>query len=188
MSIGDEDNTDNFIIKPIGFVRSAYKEASLIYKNRDLQLNEEILTKTRTGKEHISELVINHQFKDCLNGIEDFSHIIVLYWSHKINEKDRNISLVHPAGKKEYPLVGVFATRSPVRPNPILSTTVELLERKENILVVKGLDALDGSPLLDIKFHNPSYDAPENVKLPDWMVRLLSYFRNKTRGTEKQSS
>jgi len=166
-----------YSIKPIGVVRSSYREASLTIRDQDLELNQEILTRTKTGKGNVSELIINEEYKDCLDGIEDFSHIMVLYWAHRMNDEGRNITKVHPAGKKEYPLVGVFATRAPARPNPICATTVELLERKENVLKVKSLDALDGSPIIDIKFHHPSYDAPPNVKWPDWVKELMSYFR-----------
>ncbi len=167
----------NYLIKPIGVVRSYYKRASLTLQDQDLKLNHETLTRTKTNKEGISKLIINEEYKDCLDGIEDFSHIMVLYWAHRINDEGRNITRVHPAGKKEYPLVGVFATRSPVRPNPICATTAQLLERKGNVLKVKGLDALDGSPIIDIKFHHPSYDAPPNVKWADWMEELINYFR-----------
>ncbi len=174
-----EKKTQDYLIKPIGIVRSDYREASLTLQEQDLELDEEILTRTKTNKGNISELIINEEYKDCLDGIEDFSHIMVLYWSHRINDKDRRVIKVHPAGKKEYPLVGVFATRSPVRPNPICATTVELLERRENILKVKSLDAIDGSPIVDIKVHSPSYDSPSNVKQADWMEELIKYFREK---------
>jgi len=166
-----------YLIKPIGVVRSSYREASLTLQDKDLQLDQEILTRTKTGKGNISELIINEEYKDCLDGIEDFSHIMVLYWADRIDDEGRNVTKVHPAGKKEYPLVGIFATRAPARPNPICATTVELLERKENVLKVKSLDALDGSPIIDIKFHHPSYDAPPNVKWPGWMEKLMNYFR-----------
>jgi tRNA-Thr(GGU) m(6)t(6)A37 methyltransferase TsaA len=169
----------NYVIKPIGVVRSDYKEASLTLRETDLELDEEILTRTKTNKGGISELVINQEYKDCLDGIEDFSHILVLYWSHRTKEKQRRITKIHPAGKKNYPLVGVFATRSPVRPNPICATTVELLERRGNVLKVKSLDAVDGTPIIDIKVHSPSYDSPSNVKQADWMEELLKYFREK---------
>ncbi len=91
-------------------------------------------------------------------------------------EEGRYHPKVHPGGRKDYPLVGVFATRLPARPNPICVTTAELLERKGNVLKVRGLDAVDGSPLVDIKPHLPSYDAPSNVRLPDWVKALTSYF------------
>jgi tRNA (adenine37-N6)-methyltransferase len=167
-------------IKPIGFVRSHYREASLTSHNQDLKLDEKILTETKSGKGSISEIIINKEYEDCLDGIEGFSHIMVLYWPHQVKDQDRKMMKVHPGGLKEFPLVGVFATRSPVRPNPICATTVELIERNKNILKVKSLDALDGTPIIDIKFHHPSYDSPSNVVWPDWMKKLIHYFREKT--------
>ena len=115
MSEKNKENT-GYLIKPIGVVRSSYREASLTIQDQDLELNQEILTRTKTGKGNISELIINEEYKDCLDGIEDFSHIMVLYWAHHINDEGRNVTRVHPAGKKEYPLVGIFATRGPARP------------------------------------------------------------------------
>ncbi|MFO7798075.1 MAG: tRNA (N6-threonylcarbamoyladenosine(37)-N6)-methyltransferase TrmO [Promethearchaeati archaeon] len=181
MSKNKEENVENFVIKPIGIVRSNYREASLKYQNRDLKLDEDILSRSKTGKDQISELIIYETYEECLEGIEDFSHIIVLYWSHTVGEEARSVYKVHPAGKNEFPMVGVFATRSPIRPNPICSTTVELLERDGRVLKVIGLDALDRSPIIDIKFHHPSYDSPSNVELADWMEELLDFFRNKTK-------
>lgn len=166
-----------YLVKPIGVVRSSYREASLTLQDQDLKLDRDVLIKTKTGKGGISELIIKKEYEGCLDGIEDFSHIVVLYWAHRISDEERYIPKVHPAGRKEYPKVGVFATRGPARPNPICSTAVELLERKGNVLKVKSLDALDGSPIIDIKFHHPSYDAPLNVRWPDWMKELISYFR-----------
>ena len=72
--------------------------------------------------------------------------------------------------------MGIFATRSPARPNPICLTTVRLVKRKANVLKVEGLDALDGSPLLDIKPYTPSYEAADEVKLADWMMQLHKEF------------
>ncbi|MBW1672604.1 MAG: hypothetical protein JRJ45_02985 [Deltaproteobacteria bacterium] len=63
----------NYLIKPIGVVRSDYREASLTLQEQNLELNEEILTRTKTNKGNISELIINEEYKDCLDGIEDFS-------------------------------------------------------------------------------------------------------------------
>ena len=164
-------------VNPVGVVRSSYQEASLKLEDQDLELDEEVLSRTKTGKGSISELVIFDKYEDCLDGIEGFSHIVVLYWAHLIDEQNRYVAKVHPAGKEDYPLVGVFATRSPARPNPICATTVELIERDGNVLRVRSLDALDGSPIIDIKFHHPSYDAPPDVEWPEWMKRLIEYFR-----------
>ena len=74
----------------------------------------------------------------------------------------------------EFPLVGVFATGSPVRPNPILITMVRLLGRSGNTLRVTGLDALDGSPILDIKPYGGG--GPPDVRVPDWIKKVHREF------------
>ena len=78
---------------------------------------------------------------------------------------------VHPKGNEKLPLVGVLASRSPARPNPIGITTVKLLGRDRNVLKVQGLDAVDGTPVLDIKPHIPRYDSPTQATTPDWIAR-----------------
>lgn len=76
---------------------------------------------------------------------------------------------VHPRGRQELPLTGVFATRSPIRPNSLGITTVRLLERRGNVLRVKDLDAIDGSPIIDIKPYLPHDNSVSDVKLADWI-------------------
>jgi len=116
--------------------------------------------------------VIAPQLAEALDGIEDFSHIVIVFYLHKVNENRRSLLKVHPGGREELPLVGVFATRSPVRPNPIGITEVKLLERRGNILKVLGLDAYDGTPVLDIKPYLRRGDLVEEVTTPDWLLRL----------------
>lgn len=116
-----------------------------------------------------SEIVLDPALAEGLDGIEDFSHLIVLYWMHRL---DRKLELkLHPRGRKELPLVGVFASRSPNRPNSIGKATIKLLERRGHILKVSGLDAIDGSPVLDIKPYIPAYDAPADARVPPWTSR-----------------
>jgi len=120
-------------------------------------------------REVVSEITINRELTEALDGLEDFSHIIVLYWMHQLPE-GRKLSLkVHPMGNPELPLTGRFATRSPSRPNPIGQATVELLGRRANVLKVKGLDAIDGTPVIDIKPFIPGYDSAPEAKAPRWM-------------------
>ena len=69
------------------------------------------------------------------------------------------------------PLLGVYATRTPYRPNPIGLTLVEVLEVKDNVITVRGLDAVDGTPILDIKPFD-YWDTAENARVPDWWMRL----------------
>ena len=139
-------------LKPIGFVKNAVTEP----KRDDSQAV-------------ISEIIINEDFKEALSGIDGFSHIVVIYWMHKTPSSERSVTKVHPKRNQNLPLVGVFATRSPARPNPIGMSTVRLLEHRDNVVKVIGLDAIDGTPVLDIKPHIPGADSPTEVRIPDWL-------------------
>jgi tRNA-Thr(GGU) m(6)t(6)A37 methyltransferase TsaA len=121
-------------------------------------------------REVVSEITINSELVEALDGLEDFSHIIVLYWMHQLPERHPLPLKVHPMGNQDLPLTGRFATRAPTRPNPIGQATVELLERRANVLKVKGLDAIDGTPVIDIKPYIPGYDSASNAKTPRWMA------------------
>ena len=121
----------------------------------------------------VSDIVVNSSLTEALDNLEEFSHIIVLYWMHQAASGELPMK-VHPMGKDELPLVGVFATRSPHRPNPVGKTTVRLLERQGNILKVQGLDAIDGTTVIDIKPYIPGYDSADNAKEPQWDNRSIS--------------
>ena len=120
----------------------------------------------------ISEVVIAPQLVEALDGIDGFSHILIIFYLHQVDEDRRSLLKVHPENKEELPLVGVFATRSPVRPNPIGVTVVKLLERQDNVLKVLGLDAYDGTPVLDVKPYLRRGDRIEEATMPDWLLRL----------------
>ncbi len=114
-----------------------------------------------------SELVIAEEWRAALDGLEQFSHIWVIFC---FNQSAPPESLhVRPMGRADLPLVGRFATRSPQRPNPIGMAAVELLERRDNVLRVRGLDALDGSPVLDVKPYLPRRDAIPAPRLGEWV-------------------
>jgi len=117
---------------------------------------------------NVSKLIIFEDFKEALEKIEEYSHVIISYWAHLIDPQERKLRKVNPGGKKEFSLRGVFSSRSQARPNPICLTTIELLERNDNILFVKDLDALDKSPIIDIKPHAPQFDAPLLFDPPIW--------------------
>lgn len=120
------------------------------------------------GQASLAELVIDPSLRGILEGIEDFSHLVVLYWAHEVPSESRSITRVHPRGRKELPLVGVFATLSPARPNNICVTVVRLVGRDGNVLTVEGLDALEGSPIIDIKPYLPHLYPTEGVKVASW--------------------
>ena len=119
----------------------------------------------------ISELIFRPDLEDALDGLEQFSHLVVVFWMHLSPAGETAPHKTHPQMRPELPLVGVFSTRSPVRPNPVGVTVVELLERKRNVLDVMGLDALDGTPVLDVKPYLPG-DSVAQIKVPDWVHKL----------------
>jgi len=121
-------------------------------------------------REVVSEIVVNSSLAQALDGLEEFSHIIVLYWMHQVTASGQLPTKVHPMGKQELPSVGLFATRSPNRPNPVGKATVRLLLRQGNILRVEGLDAINGTPVIDIKPYFPGYDSAANAKVPQWIT------------------
>jgi tRNA-Thr(GGU) m(6)t(6)A37 methyltransferase TsaA len=107
-----------------------------------------------------------------LKGIEDFSHLIILYWIHlRNNEKERQTLLVFPRRHAVNVETGVFACRSPSRPNPIGLCVAELLKIEECTLTVKNLDALEGSPIVDIKPYIPRTDSISNARVPKWTLQ-----------------
>ena len=121
-------------MRPIGFIRSPYAETGQIPKG--------------LGAQHKAEGVLEvlPEFEQGLQDIEGFSHLIVVWVFHSSDSYE----LVGrtPTDNKVH---GVFATRSPRRPNPIGLTAVELLRRDRNLLHIRGVDMLDGTPVLDIK-------------------------------------
>lgn len=159
------------LLRPVGVVKSDREEPSLVAETDELVWQAKT-SEAREWQSIKSELVVNSELTGILDGIEDFSHILVLYWAHRVSPAGRSIIKVHPMGRKDLPLVGIFATCSPARPNSICATVARLVERKGNVLIVEGLDAVNGSPLLDIKPYNPTYFAPKNAKVAGWMARI----------------
>jgi tRNA (Thr-GGU) A37 N-methylase len=126
------DEFPSMTLKSVGFVRNEIKQPAA----------------GQNWEEIISEIVIDNSLTEALDGLEEFSHIIVLYWMHRVTER-------------EMPL------KTPNRPNRIGESTVKLLQRQGNILRVKGLDALNGTPVIDIK---PYIAAPDlEVRVPSWL-------------------
>jgi tRNA (adenine37-N6)-methyltransferase len=135
-----------FSPQPIGYVRSPYRETQQIPKG--------------PGAKHEAEgtLEILPQFEPGLTDIEGFSHLIVLW----VFDRAEGFELLGTPPTDDRPH-GVFATRSPRRPNPIGFTVVELLGREGNALHVRGVDMLDGTPILDLKPYLSSI-SPEKLR------------------------
>lgn len=147
-------------LKPIGWVKNPVTEKPADGFN---------------WRQIMSEIVIDPSLAEGLDGLSDFSHIMVYWWMHKAVDKSKMALKVFPRGRKELPPVGVFASRSPYRPNSLGRATVKLIERRGNSLIVQGLDAIDGTPVLDIKPFIPGYDSPdEGVHAPEWATHHQS--------------
>jgi len=120
--------------------------------------------------ENEARVQIFPEFCNALKGIDGFSHIIIFYWIHlRDNKKARSMLQVVPRGRTNGVKVGVFACRSPSRPNPIGLCVVELMKIEECTLTVKGLDAFKDSPIIDIKPYIPRRDAVPNAYTPGWL-------------------
>jgi len=146
-------------LKPIGIIHSPYKNT------------EEVPYQSYKSGE-ISQIEVFREFEKGLQDIEGFSHIIIIYWFH---ESQGYHMLVETPWENS--LHGLFTTRSPHRPCPLGLTVVELVAREKNFLKVKGLDAIDGTLLLDIKPYIPGIDERSVVKL-GWLEGKLGKERN----------
>ena len=146
-------------LKPIGIIHSPHK-------------NTEEAPYQGYKSEEISQIEVFKEFEEGLKDIDGFSHIIVIYWFHK--SQGYHLLVKTPWDDD---LHGLFTTRSPHRPCPLGLTVVELVAREKNILKVKGLDAIDGTPLLDIKPCIPAVDERSVIKL-GWLEGKLGTERN----------
>lgn len=118
----------------------------------------------------ISAIEVDQSLAEGLDGLEEFSHLIIIYWMHQVVSSPLSLK-VHPMRRPDLPLVGLFATRSPRRPNTLGMTVVKFLRREDNILYVEGLDALDGTPVVDIKPYLPHGDAVPNASVATWITK-----------------
>ncbi|MBO9363263.1 MAG: tRNA (N6-threonylcarbamoyladenosine(37)-N6)-methyltransferase TrmO [Thermoflexus sp.] len=132
--------------RAIGYVRSCFTE----WTEADVMRQEE------------SELVLDPEFVEGLEGLQPGDVLMVLYALHRVKEPRLK---VHPRGDPTKPMKGVFATRSQYRPNPIGLTGVRVLAIEGNVVRVRGLDALDGSPILDLKIAS-DLDRPPDPPEP----------------------
>ncbi len=144
---------DKIFLDPIGRVRTD-------------AVGDEVKDKSR-----ISQIILRDELVEALEGVDGFSHLFVLFWLSQVSSQQRKMLKVHPRGRMDLPLVGVFASRTNLRPNPIGLTLVELLKVDGNTLTVRGLDAFDGTPILDIKPFD-SWDTAEKARVPDWWLKL----------------
>ena len=144
-------NMEDIVMHPMGTVR-----------------NEVVHGGGQVWAEVVSEIHLNQGLDEALEGLEGFSHIVVLCYMHHMTPGQFPLK-VHPRGRLDLPLVGLFATRHYSRPNSIGMTTVGLLGREGLVLRVQGLDAFDGTPVLDVNPFFSSRDFPTDTRVPDWV-------------------
>ena len=151
---------NEIIVRPIGIVRSSVQE--------DVDEN---------WGNVISEIHLKPEFKGGLNGLAAFSHVIVASYFHKSTFDIGRDLIRRPQGRADMPMTGIFAQRAKHRPNPLGITAARILEIKEGVLVVQGLDAIDGTPVIDLKPYYPAYDLRGDARVPDWVKVLMeNYF------------
>ncbi len=149
--------------RPVGVIRTKATENEIKDESRDIE----------------GELEIYSEFEPALEGIEGYSHLFLICYFHKLRSEQVGPLQVRPKRLvqrgfrlEDLPLLGVFALDSPTRPNPIGLTLVRLIRREGCRLLIKGLDYLDGTPVLDIKGYRPEYRTDEYI-LPDWYLKLM---------------
>jgi tRNA (adenine37-N6)-methyltransferase len=127
--------------------------------------------------EVVAEIHLSEALAPGLRGIEQFSHLLVVFLMDQATFNPGDDLVRRPQGREDMPLVGIFAQRARHRPNPIGITAVKLLDVRGNVLRVQGLDAIDGTPVLDLKPYYPIYDLVEDAVTPEWVDRLMQgYF------------
>lgn len=146
------------IVKPIGHVRNARREVEDDHWG-----------------EVISEIVIEIG-EEALQGIEDFSHAEIVFYFDQVDESKIVTGARHPRNNAEWPKVGILAQRGKNRPNRIGLTTVSILRREKNALFVTGLDAVDGTPILDIKPVMREFQPRGEIRQPAWADELMKNY------------
>jgi len=137
-----QEQKDQFILNPIGKVHKV---------------------------EESTKLILEKKYEPALNGLDENSHVWVLWWFDRNDTVDkRSVLQVHPCGNPENPLTGVFACRSPYRPNLIALSLCRILSVKNNVVEVENIDAFDGTPILDLKPYVPGYDSADDAVTPKW--------------------
>jgi len=140
-------------MSPIGFVRRTSPDQN----DRDRTL--------------VSRIVLDEDLAPALDGIEEWSHLYVIFWLDRVVRAGPPV-LHHPGNG-----LGILAARSPIHPNPIGLTLVELVKREENVLWVRGLDAYDGTPVLDIKpypdWEHGRFIVVTDFRVPQWLTRII---------------
>lgn len=122
-----------------------------------------------------STIALDERLAPCLEGLSDFSHALIIYFMHRALPP--TALKRRPQGRDDMPDVGLFAQRSKHRLNPIAVTAVPIVRVSGREILARGLDAINGTPVLDIKPYYPRYDSRPEARVPEWVNRLMAdYF------------
>jgi len=153
-------NNSVYTVKPVAFV-----------KNHRYIANDDV------WGDITSEIELVDLFpKECLVGIEDFSHLEIIFYFHELPDEEVVFDVRYPRGNTSYPMTGIFAQRGRARPNKLGATIVELLEKRERSILVKGLDAINGTPVLDIKPVMREFLPLQEIRQPQWSSHLMEHY------------
>ena len=126
--------------------------------------------------EVVSEIVLKPEFAPGLLGLGDFSHAMILTFLHEAKYVPEVHLRRHPQERQDMPLLGIFAQRARHRPNRIGVTACEIVEVTESSVKVRALDAINGTPVIDVKPYVPVYDR-KDATIPKWMEKMMKgYF------------
>ena len=124
-----------------------------------------------------SRIELLPEYRPGLRGLADFSHVLVVAWLHQADFDPARHLVRRPRSRADLPELGIFAQRAKDRPNPLGITVVRLLRVDGTGLTVRGLDAIDGTPIVDLKPYFPDFDAATHATLPEWVARLMQGYR-----------
>ena len=126
----------------------------------------------------VSEIHLREDLAPGLVGLADFSHVLVVFWMHAAAFDAATDVVRRPRGRADFPQTGIFAQRARHRPNPIGVSAARLERITGAVVTVRGLDAIDGTPVLDLKPYVPELDHVPGARVPGWIERLLrGYYR-----------
>jgi tRNA-Thr(GGU) m(6)t(6)A37 methyltransferase TsaA len=124
-----------------------------------------------------ARIVLEPEFRNGLRGLDQFSHVLVVTLLHGASYDPARHLVRRPRGRADMPELGIFAQRAKDRPNPLGITVVPLESLEPDGLTVRGLDAIDGTPVLDLKPYFPAFDSAPGACVPEWVDRLMQgYF------------
>ena len=157
-------STNKIVLKPIGIIHTNASDSQIKEENNEVEAVVEIFP----------------EFEEALEGLDGYSHLLIISYLHKLRPDQIGFLKVKPRrltrkgfSLEELPTLGVFALDSPTRPNPIALTLVRLHKRDHKKLSVTGIDLFDGTPVIDLKAYQPDYDA-KKYSMPEWYLKLMN--------------